>query len=198
MPSRSQTAAATALMAFATGVNSHMIMASPFPFGVNKGLSNSPLTSANYPCQVGSDPASFYSKDGIDMSKNTMAVGETQQLTFNGSAVHGGGSCQLAITTDQQPSASTSWQVIQSIEGGCPSKDGNGPSTYDYQIPDGVAPGDYVFAWTWIIHGDSQWSSQAWKKLYDISHEILQPEPQSAAPVTGVVDRGPTSGQELV
>ncbi len=62
----------------------------------------------------------------------------------------GGGSCQLAITSDKHPSASSTWQVIQSIEGGCPSKDGTNPSTYDYQIPAGVAPGDYVFAWTWI------------------------------------------------
>ncbi|KAI0138656.1 hypothetical protein F4776DRAFT_63748 [Hypoxylon sp. NC0597] len=126
--------------------NGHMIMATPKPFG-GPDLDNSPLTSSNYPCKLKGDPATFYSTAGLD---NTMAIGESQTLSFKGSAVHGGGSCQLAITQDLQPSVSTSWQVIESIEGGCPSKSGQGPDTYDFKIPDGVAPGKYVFAWTWI------------------------------------------------
>ncbi|KAI1213159.1 lytic polysaccharide monooxygenase [Annulohypoxylon truncatum] len=127
-------------------VNGHMIMANPKPFG-GPDLDNSPLTSSNYPCKLKGDPATFYKTDGLD---NTMAVGESQTLSFKGSAVHGGGSCQLAITQDMQPSATTSWQVIESIEGGCPSKSGQGADTYDWKIPDGVGPGNYVFAWTWI------------------------------------------------
>ncbi|KAI1658273.1 hypothetical protein F4813DRAFT_395964 [Daldinia decipiens] len=126
--------------------NGHMIMQTPKPFG-GPDLDNSPLTAGNFPCKLKGDPATFYSTSGLD---NTMAVGESQSLSFKGSAVHGGGSCQLAITKDLQPSASTSWQVILSIEGGCPSKSGQGPDTYDFKIPDGVAPGKYVFAWTWI------------------------------------------------
>ncbi|KAI1487753.1 hypothetical protein F5X96DRAFT_648465 [Biscogniauxia mediterranea] len=136
------TAALTALL---SAVSGHMIMQSPTPYSA-QNLDNSPLTGSNYPCKVTGDPATFYSRDGIT---NTMAVGETQTLSFKGSAVHGGGSCQLAITKDLQPSASTSWQVILSIEGGCPSKTGSGPDTYDFTIPDSVAPGDYSFAWTW-------------------------------------------------
>ncbi|KAI1642537.1 uncharacterized protein F4817DRAFT_320730 [Daldinia loculata] len=126
--------------------NGHMIMQTPKPFG-GPDLDNSPLTAGNFPCKLKGDPATFYSTSGLD---NTMAVGESQSLSFKGSAVHGGGSCQLAITKDLQPSVSTSWQVILSIEGGCPSKSGQGPDTYDFKIPDGVAPGKYVFAWTWI------------------------------------------------
>lgn len=137
---------ATAILA-ATGIaNGHMIMQNPKPFG-GPDLDNSPLTSSNYPCKLKGDPATFYNTQGLD---NTMAVGETQTLSFKGSAVHGGGSCQLAITKDMQPSASTSWEVILSIEGGCPSKSGQGADTYDFKIPDGVAAGKYVFAWTWI------------------------------------------------
>ncbi|KAI1143646.1 lytic polysaccharide monooxygenase [Hypoxylon sp. FL0543] len=131
---------------FVAASNGHMIMANPKPFG-GPDLDNSPLTSGNYPCKLKGDPATFYKADGLD---NTMAVGESQTLSFKGSAVHGGGSCQLAITQDLQPSVSTSWQVIESIEGGCPSKSGQGADTYDWKIPDGVAPGKYVFAWTWI------------------------------------------------
>ncbi|KAI1096621.1 hypothetical protein F5B19DRAFT_153226 [Rostrohypoxylon terebratum] len=129
-----------------TAVEAHMIMANPKPFG-GPDLDNSPLTSSNFPCKLKGDPATFYKTDGLD---NTMAVGETQTLSFKGSAVHGGGSCQLAITKDMQPSVSTSWQVIESIEGGCPSKSGQGADTYEWKIPDGVAPGNYVFQWSWI------------------------------------------------
>ena len=149
MQTRPQTLAA-ALMAFAAGVHGHIIMKSPAPFGSvgsTKSITSSPLTSAQFPCQVGADPAKFYSKEGLD---NTMEIGKTQTLSFEGSAVHGGGSCQLALTKDPQPSASTSWEVILSIEGGCPSKSGTGVDTYDFTIPDTIAPGDYVFAWTWI------------------------------------------------
>ncbi|KAH9899011.1 hypothetical protein F4778DRAFT_181870 [Xylariomycetidae sp. FL2044] len=130
----------------ASSVNAHMIMKNPKPFG-GDGLDNSPLTSGNFPCKVKGDPATFYKRDGLE---STVAVGETQTLEFTGSAVHGGGSCQLALTKDLQPSASSSWEVILSIEGGCPSKTGQGADTYDFKIPEGVAPGDYVFAWTWI------------------------------------------------
>lgn len=144
--SHSFVTAAVALLG-ASQAAAHMIMATPVPFGTPD---NSPLSSSgsNFPCKLSGSPETFYSRSSA--TNNTMAVGETQTLSFTGSAVHGGGSCQLAITSDLQPSSSTTWQVIQSIEGGCPTKDGNGPSTYDYSIPDSVAAGEYVFAWTWI------------------------------------------------
>ncbi|KAJ0109730.1 hypothetical protein J7T55_004279 [Diaporthe amygdali] len=127
-------------------VEPHMIMATPKPYG---SPDNSPLTSSNYPCKVTSDPATFYKTDGI-IDQNSMVAGESQTLSFTGSAVHGGGSCQLAITSDMQPSASTSWRVILSIESGCPSTDGSGASTYNYTLPADLTAGQYSFAWTWI------------------------------------------------
>jgi hypothetical protein len=134
---------AAALALFSTS-NAHMILKTPAPFG---SPDNSPLSSdgSNYPCKLTGDAATFYTG-----TSTSMAVGENQTLSFTGSAVHGGGSCQLAITTDKAPSATTAWSVILSIEGGCPSTDGNGPSEYSYSIPDSVPSGDYVFAWTWI------------------------------------------------
>ncbi len=74
---------AASAAAFATAANGHMIMKTPKPFG-GPGLDNSPLSSTNYPCKVTGDPATFYNADGLD---NTMAVGETQSLSFTGSAV---------------------------------------------------------------------------------------------------------------
>lgn len=133
------------LASVASAVSGHMIMQTPAPFG---NPDNSPLSSdgSNFPCKVQGDAASFYS-----FSKATeMQAGSTQKLSFKGSAVHGGGSCQLAITNDKQPTASSSWSVILSLEGGCPSKDGSGPSEYDFTIPEDVPAGEYVFAWTWI------------------------------------------------
>ena len=133
---------------FASTVTAHMTLASPVPFG---DPTTSPLSSdgSNFPCQITGDAATFYGSTS-DSANNTMAIGATQTLSFHGSAVHGGGSCQLALTSDLAPTSSSVWQVILSIEGGCPSTDGNGPSTYDYTIPSSITAGKYVFAWTWI------------------------------------------------
>ncbi|ROV98839.1 hypothetical protein VPNG_08381 [Cytospora leucostoma] len=123
--------------------SAHMILANPKPYG---DPDNSPLTSSNYPCQISGDASTFYSTDGLS---NTVAAGESLTMSFTGSAVHGGGSCQVALTTDMQPSKTTRWSVILSIEGGCPTKDGTTASTYDVKIPSDIAAGTYSYAWTW-------------------------------------------------
>ncbi|KAK8061741.1 hypothetical protein PG994_008107 [Apiospora phragmitis] len=120
-------------------------MKSPPPLG-GDGLDNSPLAVKDFPCKLKGDPATFFKRDKV----TTVAVGEKQELSFKGSAVHGGGSCQLALTKDLQPTQASHWQVILSIEGGCPSKDGTSPATYEWAVPEGIAPGDYVFQWSWI------------------------------------------------
>lgn len=80
-----------------------------------------------------------------------MAVGAPQTLSFVGSATHGGGSCQLSLTTDKEPTKTSKWAVILSIEGGCPGgANGGTPATFQYKIPEAVAPGDYTLAWTWF------------------------------------------------
>lgn len=137
--------AAAVLAVCATTVSGHLIMANPAPYGKDT-ITNSPLTSSQYPCQVSSDAATFYSTDGIS---NTAAAGGSVSMSFTGSAVHGGGSCQVALSTDMQPSASTRWSVILSIEGGCPTKDGTSASTYDVKIPSDIPAGTYSYAWTW-------------------------------------------------
>lgn len=78
---------------------------------------------------------------------NDWAVGSTQQLAFSGSAVHGGGSCQIAVTTDKTPTKDSKFKVIHSIEGGCPGV--GGPATFDFKVPDMLPDGDLVMAWTW-------------------------------------------------
>lgn len=128
-------------------ITAHLLLANPVPYSTNT-LTNSPLSSSgtDFPCQVSGSASTFYSTSGIS---NTATAGESITMSFKGSAVHGGGSCQVALSTDMQPSQSTRWSVILSIEGGCPTKDGSGPSTYDVKIPEDVPAGDYSYAWTW-------------------------------------------------
>lgn len=131
-----------------------MIMKSPVPYGKST-LNNSPLLAdgSDFPCKQRSG---VYDAEG---AQNVAAIGEPQTLSFTGSAVHGGGSCQVSLTTDLQPTKDSKWMVIKSIEGGCPANvpgnlpadpNGDGASTFQFTVPDGIAPGDYTLAWSWI------------------------------------------------
>lgn len=129
---------------FGSLAHGHMRMATPKTWG--QVSDRAPITANNFPCGSTGD-ASFYS--GVDTVQ--MAVGATQKITFDGTAPHHGGSCQFAVTADSPPTKTSAWQVILSIQGGCPTKDnGATGSEYDVVIPDGIAPGKYTFAWTWI------------------------------------------------
>ncbi|GAB0135566.1 hypothetical protein EsDP_00003899 [Epichloe bromicola] len=144
-----------ALTGLATLASAHMKMANPVPFNQAK-LNNGPLeaSGSNFPCKFGD--AYTYALD----ASNVYAQGSTQKLEFIGQAVHGGGSCQVAVTVDVQPTKKSVWKVIKSIEGGCPAKnmDGNAgnnadaknPFIYDFTIPKELASGNYTLAWTWF------------------------------------------------
>ncbi|KAK4947433.1 hypothetical protein LTR10_013801 [Elasticomyces elasticus] len=142
-------------LVLATSVNAHMKMLTPTPYG-NSTLNNYNLypNGSDFPCKL---RAGVYDLEG---AQNIMTIGEPQTLSFEGSATHGGGSCQVALTTDLQPTVDSKWQVVLSIEGGCPTNaTGNldGPfnavglaSVFNYTIPEGIAPGQYTIAWAWI------------------------------------------------
>ncbi|KAH6966343.1 hypothetical protein EDB82DRAFT_328160 [Fusarium venenatum] len=145
-------AKAFTIATLASYASAHMLMANPKPYG-NPG--NAPLDAngADFPCKGQVNDGS---------SSNTYKAGSTQQLSFIGSAVHGGGSCQVSLTTDKNPTKDSVWKVIHSIEGGCPAKNQAGnypenasaenPDKYDFKIPEELAAGDYVLAWTWFNH----------------------------------------------
>jgi hypothetical protein len=137
----------------ASAVNAHMIMSSPVPYGKDT-LNNSPLAAdgSDFPCKLRSGTYDV-------TEENKIAIGESYPLTFQGSATHGGGSCQISLTTDRAPSKSTEWKVIKSFEGGCPANvDGNlsggstmvDPYTFNFTIPEGIEAGKYTLAWTWF------------------------------------------------
>lgn len=131
-------------------------MASPIPYGIDS-LNNSPLNAdgSDFPCKLRSDT---YAYTEATLQANTFHVGDSPLLSFNGSATHGGGSCQVSLTTDLEPSKNSQWMVIHSIEGGCPANvtgnleggaDTVDPTTFHFTIPD-IAEGRYSLAWTWL------------------------------------------------
>ncbi|KAL8740607.1 MAG: hypothetical protein Q9190_006712 [Brigantiaea leucoxantha] len=137
-----------------SGANAHMIMKTPTPYG-KSSLNNSPLdaSGSDFPCKQRSN---VYDAEGAD---NVMPIGAPQTLSFTGSAVHGGGSCQISLSKDLKPTKDSKWMVIHSIEGGCPASaagnlgsdpNGSGASTFQYSIPQGVDAGKYTLAWTWF------------------------------------------------
>jgi hypothetical protein len=125
--------------------HAHLILKSPVPFGVQ---TKDPLKPGEFPTK------------GIALTVNTMnewTVGSKQELSFHGTAVHGGGSCQISLTTDKAPTKDSKFKVIHSFEGGCPaSVPGNYPDNLvdpapplSFEVPAEVPAGEYVGAWSW-------------------------------------------------
>lgn len=138
------------ILGLAASARAHIIMNTPKGWEVN----NSPLEldGSDFPCKGVSYDSS--------VSATKMNKGEKQPMKFTGSAVHGGGSCQVSLTTDAKPTKDSVWKVIKSFEGGCPAQgiDENYPEnagmelpdTYNFEIPDDVPDGKYTLAWTWF------------------------------------------------
>ncbi|KAL4778670.1 hypothetical protein BJX76DRAFT_366059 [Aspergillus varians] len=144
--------AAAAILSFSV-VDAHMLMVNPVPYSKDS-LDNSPILSdgSNFPCK---------NTDYTVSEENHLAKGQAHQLEFEGSATHGGGSCQISITSDRAPTRDTKWSVIKSIEGGCMDPNegadniGNSAAmkssfSPSFTIPDSFEDGKYTLAWTWF------------------------------------------------
>ncbi|KAJ5267309.1 CAZyme family AA11 [Penicillium angulare] len=132
----------------------HMILNNPKPFG-KATLNNSPLAAdgSDFPCKL--RPGAFEAPE----EQNIVGVGETHPLSFEGGAMHGGGSCQVSLTIDRIPSKDSEWLVIKSFEGGCPASTSGSigsssaavdPFHFNFTVPESMKPGDYTLAWTWF------------------------------------------------
>lgn len=130
-----------------------MRISSPVPFGAST-LNSSPLdaSGSDFPCKL---------RQGVyDITQmNNIAVGVPQELSFIGGATHGGGSCQVSVTLDKEPTPNSKWKVVHSIIGGCPSDvEGNasgdpqfrGTKKFKFTLPTGMPNGQYTLAWTWL------------------------------------------------
>lgn len=143
-------AVASGLVAIA---NAHMDLAFPSVY-TQPAVTNGPISYSNFPCQ---STAATYAGP-----INTMSLGSDQPLKFLGQSVHGGGSCQISITYDENPDRDSVWKVIKSFEGGCPARNTAGnlgsdtsatepdPFVYNFTIPDNIPTGKGTLAWTWI------------------------------------------------
>jgi len=141
------------ILGLAAAANAHMKMGTPVPWGP---ISNAPLAGdgSDFPCKNVA-----YDWSG-SAQINVIQKGQSSPLTFIGSAVHGGGSCQLSLTTDLNPTKDSVWKVIKSYEGGCPAigvagnagdnANAPGPSEYTFEIPNDVPAGNYTFSWSWM------------------------------------------------
>lgn len=96
----------------------HIELVTPQPFVFNEFGPTNPLSpdGSDYPCKV---PQGQNFK--ISSAPTEMVIGEDQTVSFNGTAVHGGGSCQFALAEGLEPTKESAWKVIQSIEGGVSS-----------------------------------------------------------------------------
>jgi hypothetical protein len=138
----------------ASVATAHIVMTNPPIFPLMGGVMNAPLMGASgapFPCGT---------TDFSGVQASSWEAGSTQTLTFKGVATHGGGSCQISVSTDLNPTPNSVWKVIKSIEGGCPVKNQPGnlpgddanaplPEGYDVEIPD-LPAGAYTLAWTWF------------------------------------------------
>ncbi|KAH8727622.1 hypothetical protein GQ44DRAFT_92179 [Phaeosphaeriaceae sp. PMI808] len=146
----SKTSILASLLAIAPmPASAHMFMRKPVPYG---NPDNGPLeaSGANFPCK------------GVAYTggKNDWVVGSKQRIEMGGTAVHGGGSCQVSVTTDKAPTKSSKWKVIHSVHGGCPAPpkeggnyaEGSPPASlgFDFTVPTEVPNGELAMAWTWF------------------------------------------------
>jgi len=135
-------------------VNGHIKMTFPVPFDAeNTSVDLNPLApdGSNFPCFVPADKMVFRS------DASTLTAGSSAQIKLGGSAVHGGGSCQVSITYDLPPTKDSVYRVLKSFQGGCPETNvGNraqgdaGSFELDFQVPSEVAAGKAVLVWTWF------------------------------------------------
>ena len=132
----------------------HLSLKSPPPLGSRHNPYSptrdwsltSPLKdAASFPCKQ------YHKLDshGAGHSVAVWPAGSTQGFTLEGSAWHGGGSCQLSLSYD----GGRRWKVIRSFIAGCPSGPPDENPQYasaTFTVPAEARPGEALFAWTWF------------------------------------------------
>jgi hypothetical protein len=143
MPSTLKTCGILALSLLGVA-NAHMKMASPVPFNV-ANLENSPLAAdgSNFPCKAVSGSAASYSISAM----NELPVDKPILLSLAGSAPHDGGTCQVSITFDEEPTKESVFKVIQTFEGGCPVNNAKFTFNLPKEFPNAERA---TLAWTWF------------------------------------------------
>ncbi|KAL2293567.1 hypothetical protein FJTKL_05431 [Diaporthe vaccinii] len=141
----------TALMAALAGsASAHMMVSFPAPLNSKYNqFADSGKIDYSYTAPLAADgsdyPCKGYQSDlgtPAGQSVASFAVGGQGNITVVGGAAHGGGSCQISLSTD----GAKTFKVIQSIIGNCPT---NGEGNLDFTVPSDAPAGDAVLAWSW-------------------------------------------------
>lgn len=141
----------TSILALAGLAAGHMAMTDPAPYRSKKNPNVpssdwdynmvDPLAASgtNFPCK------GYHSAFGTPAGKSvkTYIAGQKASITIEGGASHGGGSCQVALSSDK----AATWKVMHSWIGNCPVQ---GSGTFDFTVPSDTPSGEYIFAWTWF------------------------------------------------
>lgn len=77
-------------------------------------------------------------------SVKSIPAGSTLAYSIEGTATHGGGSCQISMSYD----SGASWNVIHSIIGGCMVEG----LDLSVEIPSEAPSGEALFSWSWFNH----------------------------------------------
>ncbi|KAF5878708.1 putative carbohydrate-binding module family 18 protein [Botrytis fragariae] len=132
----------------ASVINAHMSLTWPLPFrsALNPNAAQSQIdysitaplaaSGANFPCK--------YNDMGTAGGKSvvTWSAGQTANWTVGTGAIHGGGSCQVALSYD----SGKTFKVIHSYIGSCPTAVS---SSAGFTVPADAPAGEAMFAWTW-------------------------------------------------
>ncbi|KAI9640870.1 hypothetical protein NHQ30_010711 [Ciborinia camelliae] len=96
-------------------------------------------SGSNFPCK--------YNDMGTPGGKSvvTWAAGQQANWTIGSGALHGGGSCQVALSYD----SGKTFRVIHSYIGSCPAAL---EASADFTVPSDAPAGEAMFAWTWQNH----------------------------------------------
>lgn len=95
------------------------------------------LLANSYPCKGYNTPDTYSRLNSVA----TLEAGKTFSVALDGTATHGGGSCQFSVSFDQ----GKTFAVIASIIDGCPVG-----LHFDIPIPANLpAQKKATFAWTW-------------------------------------------------
>lgn len=144
------TTSAAVIAALAGSASAHMMLSFPPPLNSKYNpFANSASIDYSYTAPLSADgsnyPCKGYQSDlgtPAGQSVASFAVGGQGNITVVGGAAHGGGSCQISLSTD----GAKTFKVIQSIIGNCPV---NGEGNFDFTVPSDAPTGDAVLAWSW-------------------------------------------------
>ena len=128
----------------ATSVSAHMQLSKPYPIRspLNKDATGEKDYSYTNPLSTsGSDyPCKGYANDPFT-SVATYSPGQEYEIELEGSATHGGGSCQIGLSYDK----GKTFRVIHSMLGGCPIA-----KKYKFTVPTDAPNGEALLSWTWF------------------------------------------------